>query len=341
MAQSTYRTSQSYVIFAEDSAFGTPGTPAGGSYLDKVASWTGNILNNPILVQGIGDGVNATHVINGPLDVNGDVEFELTDPAFLQYMFIGTLAGAGTSVDPYEIQEANAIGYASGEVNTLTVEAGKEGGSNDDVITYDGVHFNTVTVSGEVGNTIKVSGNWVGRSATSSTAIENYAGPTNRPFTWVDSSVVVGSDVAAQVQSFSITCGCEFAERRELGNRFILTPTLSKRRYTFSVTMRLHFNDGFDILSGRDIRALVMNGATGTSPSATAENTTSTLRFKLVEGASSGDRVVWFELGNAYFGDISEPIQVDNGDIIVTVNGVALSGLLDSTVYVPVRYWTI
>jgi len=180
MATSFFSGLSTYVIYAEDSAFGTPGTPSGTDYVDKVSSFTGNITNNMIRVQGIGEGRNATQTVNGNLDCNGSMEWEFTDPSFLQYCFIGALSGAGTAADPYEIQEADQIGYGAGQVNTLTLEVGSEGGANDDVMTYDGVVINTFTVTANQGETVKVSADWVGRTGTSSTSVETYTAPTNR-----------------------------------------------------------------------------------------------------------------------------------------------------------------
>jgi len=144
MSISYYKGIDTYVVYAEDTAFGTAGTPTGTDYVDKVSSFSASLTNNMIRVHGIGEGRNATHVVNGNLDCTGSMEWELTDPSFLQYCIIGAKAGAGTAADPYEISEVDEIGYAAGQVNTLTLEVGSEGGANDDVMTYDGVVINNL-----------------------------------------------------------------------------------------------------------------------------------------------------------------------------------------------------
>jgi len=147
MTTAFYKGIDTYVIYAEDSAFGTPGIPTGSDYIDKVSSFTANFANNMIRVQGIGEGRNATHAVNGNFDVTGSMEWEFTDPNFLQYCVIGTLSGAGTAGDPYEIAEVDEIGYGAGQVNTLTLEVGSNGGANDDVVTYDGIVIDTWTIT--------------------------------------------------------------------------------------------------------------------------------------------------------------------------------------------------
>ena len=73
MAFTQYRGIGTYVIYAEDTAFGTPGTPVGSSYIDKVTSVNANITNNMQRVHGIGEGRNETQVVNGNLDCNGNI----------------------------------------------------------------------------------------------------------------------------------------------------------------------------------------------------------------------------------------------------------------------------
>lgn len=342
MVQEFYEGINTYVVYAEDSAFGTAGTPTGGDYVDKVTSFTGNIVNNMIRVQGIGDGRNATHAVNGVLDCNGNIAFQLTDPAFLQYCFIGILSGAGTVGDPYEITESDDIGYGSGQVNTLTLEVGSVSGSNDDIMTYDGVVVNNFTLTANQGEVVNCTADWIGRTATSSTSAVTYAGPSNRPFTFVDGSVTAGTDTVAKVTSFSLTIANNIFTYRSLGSRLINQPVAGIRRYDFTMTIRKQYDDTASVLSGLEARSLVFAGTSvATTPLDAGENASLALSFDLVEGAASGDRVVNIDFENAYFESWNEPVVIEEGVIEQTIAGFALSGLTDTGVKVPVRWWTI
>ena len=338
MATAFYKGLDTYVIYAEDTAFGTPGSPTGGAYVDKVSSFTGNMTNNMIRVHGIGEGRNASHIVNGMLDVTGSMDWELTDPAFMQYGFVGVKSGTGTVGSPYTITEANEIGYGTGQIKTLTLEVGSEGGSNDDVMTYDGVVINSFTMTANQGETVKVSCDWIARSVTSSTATEVYVKPANRPFTFIDGSALVGTDVVGALMSMSFTCQNNMFVYRTMGNRVIAQPVCGVRRYDFTMTLKLHFNDATNVLSGLEARGLVFNGTpTGTTPTNTAVNTGQTLTLKLIEGATAGSRVVNFLFDGVYFESYSAPVELEQGAIEITINGYALKGLAGA----PLKWWTI
>lgn len=342
MAQSIYSGINTYVIFGEETAFATPATPSGSSYVDKVTSFTATVTNNMIRSQGIGEGRNATASVNGVLDVSGSMEWQFTDPSFLQYCVIAVESGAGTAGDPYEIQEVDQIGYESTQCPTLTLEEGKDYGSNDDVVSYDGVAINSFTLNASLGEIVTCTADWVARTATSSTTVETYTAPTNRPFTFVDGSMTVGSDTVGELQSFSLTCANNVDTFRSMGSRLISQPIAGIRRYDFSITLKLDYNDAASTLSGLEARGIVFDGTTSsTSPADSAQNTAVAVSFDLVEGAGSGDRVVNFDFENCYFESYSEPVAVEDGAVEVTINGFALSGLTDGSNKVPVRWWTI
>lgn len=345
MAKSFYKGLDSYAVYAEDTAFGTPGTPTGSDYIDKVSSFTANFANNIQRIQGLGEGRNATHAVNGIMDLTGSMEWMLTDPDFFQYLFVGIVAGSGTAADPYEVQEADEIGYDAGQVNTLTIQIGSNGGANDDVMTYDGIVFNTSTINANVGEVINCTSDWTGRTGSSSTSLLTYSGPTNRPFTFIDGGVTLNGDTLGEVTAFSITANNNMQIFRQLGQRLISQPVAGTRRYEFSVTMKLHYDDAASAISGLEARGLVFDGTTtGTTPTTGAVNTAFAMSLDLVEGASSGDRVVNFDFEDCYFESISTPIALGEegaGLVEITLNGYALSGLTDGAAKVPVRWYTI
>ncbi len=341
MAQSFYKGIDSYVVYAEDTAFGTPGTPTGTDYIDKVSSFTSSITNNLIRVQEVGAGRNASDVVNGNVDVTGSINWFVSDVDFLQYLFVGIVSGSGTIGDPFLVTEANEFGYTAGQVNTLTLEVGSNGGSNDDKMTYDGVVFNTFTINANQGEVINISADWVGRTVNSSTSILTYTPPSDRPFTFVDSKVSLGSDVIGQVQQFTLTCNNNNQIFRDLGSRIISQPVAGVRRYEFNITLKLNYDDSASVLSGLEARSMVFDGTTiSTTPTSNAQNTANTLNLSLIEGATSGDRVVNFNLSNVYFESISEPIEIGDSEaglVEVTIAGYALSG----TTNIPMQWYLV
>jgi hypothetical protein len=339
MAESIFTGIGTYAIAVPDTAFGTAGTPTGADYIDKVTAFNWAINDNMSRNQGIGEGRNATSATLGVCDVTGSVDWELTDPDFLKYCFIGTRAGSGTTADPYELTEVDCFGYTATTVPTLTIETGSKGcdGTNHDVMTFDGCVFNTTTISGNVGEKILVTGDWTGRYGQSSTAIETYTAPTNRPFTWVDGEVKTNSDVIAELQGFSLTVANNNLFNRTMGSRYITMPVAGVRRYDMSFTIRFSYNNGSNILSGQEFRGLFFNGTTtGTAPTDGAEKTAVPLTFTLSEGATTGDRNCIFQFEDFYVNDMSVPITVDGGKIEVTFNGFALAGLTNK----PITWWT-
>jgi len=336
MVQNVFNGLRTSVIYAEETAFGTPASPTGSDYLDIVTNFSSSITNNSIRIHGIGEGRDATNAVNGVLDISGSLEWNLTDPAFLQYCVGGTVSGAGTTADPYEIAESNVIGYGASDFPTLTFEVNSEGGTNDDSVKYDGVTINTWTLTATQGEVVTVSGDWIGRSATSSTSVQAYTRPTNRPFTFVDGAVNVGTD-EAKVVSFTLTGENNVFTYRTLGSRLINQPVAGVRRYNFTIAMKMDFNDAAGILSGIEARNLTYGG---TAAADVARNTPFPVSLILQEGTASGDRTVQFDLENCWFESFEQPTEVEDGVIEVTINGFGLAGLTDVVSKVPVRYWT-
>jgi len=343
MTSNIFRTTGTFLVFAEDSAWGTAGTPTGSTYVDRVMSFTPSLENNPIITQGMGDGPNIKKIVNGGFDVNGGMSWLLTDPSFLEYCFAGHKVGDGTVASPYIIAESDNLGYGgvTSEVPSVTLKKVSDGGTAD-VMTYDGCFFESCTISGTQGedNPISVDASWIGRNVVRSTASLVYTSPTNRAFNWIDSKVTVGGDTVGECSSFSLSITNEFAKRRELGNRFLLQPSIIRRRYAITLTLRLRENFATKILSGVEMRGLVFTGSTasfGTSASVGAENTLQSCVIQLSEGSASGDRVVNFNFEDCYFQNESEPFELDNGDVEMTVTIIPTRGLSG----VPVSWYTV
>jgi len=341
MAKTVYNGFGTYLIYAEDTAFGTAGVPAGGAYVDKTATTSYTITNNLIRVHGIGEGRDATKVVSGGLDVTGSTETEFTDPDFLQYCVIGLRTGAGTIASPHQISEVEALGYAATEVNTLTLEVGATG-TTADVMTFDGAAVNSWTLSGNVDESVKMNFDWVCRQGTSSTSSETYVPPANRPLVWTESTLTLGGETVGEVTAFEITSENNLGIYRTMGSRLINQPQAGVRRYDFSITAKLHSDDAASTVSGTELRSLAMAGdLTSVACADIGGWAGKALSFIISEGGVSGDRVVSFKFENAFIESFNPTFATEDSTIEVSVAGFFLAGLEDSGSKVPIEWYTV
>ena len=345
MVKHFYRGLDTYVIFKEETSFGVVEAPAGSSYVDKVTSFTGNMANNLVRIQGLGDGRNATSIVNGGLDVTGSMSWFLTDPDFLKYCILGTVTGAGTDPDPYKINEASQVGYTTGEIPTITIEVGsKVQDGNDDVVQYNGIVINNFTLNAVQGEVINCSADWIGQSATSSTTTESYTGPANVPFTFIEGELET-NDVVGEVMSFSMTCNNNMQVFKKLSSRKISKPVAGVRRYEMTFTVKHHYDDSGDTTT-QTLRSQFFDGTeSSTEPNQYSSNTSQSLNFNLYEngGSGSGSRVVTFNFEDFYLESVSEPFNIDeaNATAEFTYTGYALAGLTDGSNKAPIRWYTV
>ena len=342
MVQTVFRAYDTYLTYAEDTAFGTPGVPDGSLVIGKVQSFLANMNNNIIPTQGIGDGRNATNYVNGIFTLDGSIDFQVAELDFLQYGFGAEKSGAGTVGDPFELQEVNAIGYSAGEMPTLTLEVGSDGsGGTNDVMAFDGVAINSMNLDLTQGQIMTCSMGWVGRSPVSSTAIETYVPGSVKLFTFVDGQLKIGANAILEVVSAKLSVTSSITTYPTIDSRFIKCPLFGTRRYNFTITVKMTADDGAGELSYQDLRGLFLNGSTGTTPADTSKFASlGTISLILTEGAVAGDRTLNFDLENTQFQTVGEAVDLGAGVREVTINGFGLAGLSDSTNKVPLR-WTV
>ena len=339
MAIEHYKGFNTYIIYEEETVFGTPAAPIAGNKIGKITSFSWNGTNNNFRFQSMGDGRNATSAIQGSFDVSGSIDFDVEDFTALQYA-VGTIQGNGGVATPFELVEVDDIGYAGAtEIPTLSLEVGSEGDANDDVMIFDGVVFNSLTIGASAGERMTASIDWIGRSLATSTALEVYTASTNKVFVFQDATVAVGSDVCS-CTAFSFTINNNISTFREIGDRFIQQPVSGLRRYEFSITLKKKFDSTAGILSATELRDLFFGASA--APSDTGAVTAFTVSLDIAEGSgTAGERVVNIDLETCYFESWSEPISLDGGVIEVTVNGFGLNGLADAADNVPIRWYTI
>lgn len=341
MAIEYYKGFDTYVIYGEEAVYGTPVVPATTAFIGQITSFNLNMSNNSFRTQGLGDGRNATGTFLGPFDVSGSVEFNITDLTALQYA-IGTLAGAGTIASPYEISEAENIGFDAANIPSLTFEVGSEGDTVDDEITVSGVVINSLTITATQGEIITASMDWLGQTVLASTSLQVVTAGTAAPLMFHDATVSVGADVA-EVTSFSLTIANNIQSYRNLGSRLITQPATGIRRYDFTMTMKKKVDSTASILSAVEARGMFLGAATTTlAPSSDTTNLGATVSLDINEGTGvAPDRVINIDLANAHFDTWSEPVTLDGGIIEITVTGTAQAGLADGAITVPIRWYAI
>ena len=118
MAIAYHTTHSSYIVYAEETAYGSGGTPAAGNRVGKVSNISINMSNNFFRTQGLGEGRNITGSFTGPFDISGSIDWDVDDFTFMQYA-IGTLSGTGVVADPYQLDEADNIGYLATDIPSI------------------------------------------------------------------------------------------------------------------------------------------------------------------------------------------------------------------------------
>lgn len=337
MAIAYHTTHSSYIVYAEETAYGSGGTPAAGNRVGKVSNISINMSNNFFRTQGLGEGRNITGSFTGPFDISGSIDWDVDDFIFMQYA-IGTLSGTGVVADPYQLDEADNIGYLATDIPSIRLEIGTEAGTTDDTTDITGVVINNLTLTATQGETLKASCDFIGQSAATGTSIVTYTTPTTEVFVFQQGAVTVGTDTL-HCTSFALTIANNIQTFRQLGSRLIQQPVTGLRRYDFTITMRKKLDSTASILSPLELRDLFFGASA--APATAGTVTAYAVSLDITEGAVAGDRVCNIDLENCYFESWSEPIPLEGGFIEVTVTGFGQAGLTDGSDKVPIRWYTI
>lgn len=337
MAIAYHTTHSSYIVYAEETAYGSGGTPAAGNRVGKVSNISINMSNNFFRTQGLGEGRNITGSFTGPFDISGSIDWDVDDFIFMQYA-IGTLSGTGVVADPYQLDEADNIGYLATDIPSIRLEIGTEAGTTDDTTDITGVVINNLTLTATQGETLKASCDFIGQSAATGTSIVTYTTPTTEVFVFQQGAVTVGTDTL-HCTSFALTIANNIQTFRQLGSRLIQQPVTGLRRYDFTITMRKKLDSTASILSPLELRDLFFGASA--APATAGTVSAYAVSLDITEGAVAGDRVCNIDLENCYFESWSEPIPLEGGFIEVTVTGFGQAGLTDGSDKVPIRWYTI
>lgn len=339
MAETYYKGPSTYVIYGEETAYGTGATPSSANNLGKITSITITVDNNQVLTHGLGDGSNATNVVQGGLDVTGTVEFEVNNFDFMQYG-IGIRQGSGTVSDEFELAERDVIGFAADQTPSIELEVGAEGAGAgaDDTWNITGVVFTTMTINFAENEIVTATVEFLGRTFTKGTSLTAVTIDTKRVLVFHDTAIQRDSTQWFGFTAFSVTINANPFSFRDLADqsRFIAKPARGIRRYEWSMTLKKAENTSLEDYK-KAIQDL-MSGAT--APTETAVPTFFTL--KAVGDQRFGSGAFHFEIAleNCTQNNIDESIEVEEGITEPTFTGTALAGLTDGSDKVPIRYFT-
>jgi len=325
MANTYYKGFSTYIIYDEETSYGAGGTPASANNLGKVESVTINVNNNQVLIHGLGDGANATEVVQGGLDVTGTIEIQVNNFDVFQYV-LGTKVGVGTSGGaPFEIVERDIIGFAGAtETPSLVLEVGSEGGATDDVWTLRGVVFNSITLNMAVDEVITATIEFTASTWAKSASLASITVDTKKPFVFMDLKAQRSTTAWFGVTSMNVTVNANPFIFRDLGaqTREIQCPARGIRRYEWEMVIKKSLataKEGY----GRVIDDL---GSATDAPTAGSGTTKVTMRVDGDDGSGSGSKHFSMFLENSTFNTLDEPIEVEDGITEVTIGGTALNG---------------
>lgn len=338
MATSDFKPFSTYVIYGEDTAFGSGATLSASNYFGKNVTFSANLNNNKQRIRGLGEGRNVTASPNGLFEANGSLEGEMISFDWLKYV-IGKRQGAGTVGDPYDLVELDDTGFAANQIKSLTVQEGSEGGSNDHAMNYPGLYFNSVTLSWDgPGEPIHFSTDWTSQKASSTTTLTSFTVPSDKVFMGHQVVVSVGSDTVECV-SLSFVINNDMDKYGALGDRFIKKPVFKARNYDLTFTIKKRFDDTASVLSATEFLPYFFGAAS--SPTTSANSTLYDTTVVITEGAATGDRVVTVQLDDVDFDTWGEAVNLGDGWVGVTVTGFARAGITESSDRIPIKWYVI
>jgi len=339
----TYRGYKTVVVYDEETGYGTGATPA-TAIKGKISTLTINKSNSLIRTVGLGEGRNETFVGFGNFEGTWSAEYEVGAFDFLQFG-IGSMAGAGTAIAPYYLQEEDFMDYTAGAdeglksfgliVNGLDISGGTH---NKDELS--GCIINTMGFNLTLGATLKCSLEGFYKTVTSSTAVTAFTADTTKPWIFAQGAFKWNTSAVGRVTSATININNNFDPEvgRELGSRFVAAAEPGLRKYDWTITVKM-----------TDTVATTLRDhfyGQADSPSqgvASAEPTLYALILDFSEGATTGLRNAEILLSDCSINDISKPINIGDNLVELTINGAAKKGTTETTDTTnrPIKWWTV
>jgi len=324
----------------EETSYATGAVETDALSLGQVTSFSSTWTDNTGRLLGIGEGRNETIYTYGTLDINGSIEWNVLAQmnntigsiSFMKFFF-GSVSGAGSTADPYYLNEEDSIDYSN--MYSFAIYAQNEGGTTDDVDLFEGCVANSLTLSAAQGDILKASMDWTANKVTCNTSITtDYSAPTDNVWIFQQGTLKWGatpSDLEGVV-SFSLTVNNSPFVFYSFGSRFIEKPEYGKRLYDFTITTKMTSNIATTLRD--DLFGQANSFGEGKDPCVrTADNE---IALEFAEGSSSGDKVMHILLDQCAISSMSKPIPVGQGLVEVTFTGFAKEGKSNK----PIKYYT-
>lgn len=320
------------IQYGGESTYGTE--VATTQEIGKVSKFTPTHNNNLMHIQGLGEGRDVTHSLYGVYDCGFDIEWEVSDFAFLKH-WIGPQTGSGNTSSPYILTENDYVGLNTSTIQCFSMEVNHQDLATDDTDTYTGCVGNNFSLSGQIGSTLKCKASGVARSVTSSTTGTAYTAITTNPWimaqgTW---SWGTGPSAVAGIQSFTVDYSNSLIISRDIDSRFIAMPIAGIRSYKFSIVVKMTSTIATTF---RDVFYGQANSpVTGVASASVIPDYE--LKILFSEGSSAGNRNAYLWLDACSIDSISKDISVGGDVVALTISGTAQTGRSN----VPISWWTV
>ena len=308
-----------------------------GQVTNISATWTDNVGRQ----LGIGEGRNETLYNYGTIDITGSIDWNVLSQmattvgssiGFMQFFF-GSVAGAGSTADPYLISEQDNIDYTN--MFSFAIYAQNESGATDDVDLYEGCVANSLSLTAAQGDILKASMDWTANKVTCNTSITTaYSAPTESPWAFQQGEFKWGSgpSAVAGISNFTLTVNNSPFVFYSLGSRFIEKPEYGRRLYDFTLTCKMTSDIATTLRD--NLFGQANSFIAGVDPSTTTADYEIELQF--AEGGSTGDKVMQIALDQCTLSAMSKAIPVGQGLVEVTFTGFAKQGKSNN----PIKYYT-
>jgi len=333
MAKEYFDGRSHYAIFGtEDQSYGT-GTPLLANKIEKVQDISYTFNNNIILSQSVGGGADATSTNYGNFDVTGSFTVKPTDFQFMNFSS-GSVDGAGTAGDPYQIVDGDNVGTSGTMVRSATFEIGGKATNQSKTYVLNGVVYNSWTMSGNQGEELQTSVDFIGQTVKVGTTSRSFTAGTQKTMVFLSGSVGWNDEELA-CTAFSFSGDWPTNSPREVFNRLVKQPTKGVRRHRWTLTLNKHYDDASGVISATELMDEFFGATNHPASSGTP------LERDLYVTVNTGSKVVKYQLEDSVLGDWAENPSLEGGVVSVTVNGTSLSGKSETNGKISLKWWSI
>lgn len=317
----------------EASAYGTEGV----SYTELARAQNTDLTpqNGFIHDRGLGEGINPSNTYYGPFSATGQTAFDVVNFDFLKH-WVGPKSGTGTSADHYKLTEATAIDVNTSNLQPFSIERLNDTEGTDSVEVQTGCIGNNFTLSGDIGSKLNCSCDWIAQKQLYRATHETYTPVTDSAFIMLNGTWKWGSTPSelSGVRSFSIAYSNNLNpdDYRTIESRFITQPVLTKRTYTFTVSIIMSSSLATTIIN--DFYGYESGGVYSPEDGSTSIKPTTNLEFKIEFLNGNENSTIW--LDQCSIDRISKPGAVTEGIKILTFEGTAR----EARGNVPIEWWT-